>query len=123
MNPYTLAHGEAKFADLVWEHAPLPSMELVKLAQAQMHWKKSTTYTVLKKLCTRGIFKNEDAIVSAVFTREEFYARQSRRYIQDTFDGSLPKFITAFTGGRGLSDAQAQELMDLIQRHAEENDE
>jgi predicted transcriptional regulator len=84
-----------------------------------MNWKKSTTYTVLKKLCEKGIFKNENAIVSSLITRDEYYARQSIRFVEDTFGGSLPKFLTAFISGRRLSKHQAEELKRLIDEHKE----
>lgn len=119
MNDYKLAQGEAKFADLIWQHEPIASGELVKLCEREMGWKKSTTYTVLKKLCERGIFNNENTIVSSLIKRDEFYAKQSRRFIEDTFGGSLPKFLTAFIGGKKLSDAQYDELKKLIDKHKE----
>ncbi len=119
MNEYRLAQGEAKFADLIWHHEPITSMELVKLCEKEMNWKKSTTYTVLKKLCKKGIFQNDNTLVSSLITRDEFYARQSRRFVEDTFGGSLPKFITAFIGGGKLSGRQAEELKKLIDQHKE----
>ncbi len=118
MNDYTLADVEAKFADIIWEHAPIPSPELVKLCEQQLNWKKSTTYTVLKKLINRGIFKNENAVVSVVTPREEFYGRQSRRYVEETF-GSLPCFLTAFFQGKKLTPGEARELRDYIDRFEE----
>lgn len=119
MNDYKLAHSEAKFADIIWQHEPVGSGELVKLCEKEMGWKKSTTYTVLKKLCDKGIFQNENAIVSSLIKKDEFYARQSRRFVEDTFDGSLPKFLTAFIGGKRLSDRQADELKKLIDEYRE----
>lgn len=119
MNDYRLAKGEAKFADLIWSHEPIGSGEFVKLCEAEMGWKKSTTYTVLKKLCGRGIFKNEGAIVRSLIKRDEFYGRQSRVFVEDAFGGSLPKFLTAFIGGKKLSGGQADELKNLIDRHRE----
>ncbi len=119
MNEYRLAQGEAKFAELIWLYEPITSMELVKLCEKEMNWKKSTTYTVLKKLCDKGIFRNDNTLVSSLITKDEFYARKSRRFVEDTFGGSLPKFITAFIGGGKLSDKQAQELKKLIDQHKE----
>jgi predicted transcriptional regulator len=84
-----------------------------------MNWKKSTTYTVLKKLCDKGIFQNENAIVSSLITRDEYYAKQSIRFVEDTFGGSLPKFLTAFISSRKLSKQQAEELKRLIDEHKE----
>jgi predicted transcriptional regulator len=119
MSDFRLAEVESRFADLIWEHAPIHSPKLAELAADVMKWKKSTTYTVLKKLCDKGIFKNEYALVSAVLTRDEFYANQSVKYVDDTYDGSLPRFITSFVSGRGLTDRQAEEIKRLIDEYRE----
>lgn len=112
-----LTEAEEKLAALIWRKAPLTSPELVVLAEQEMDWKKSTTYTILKKLCDKGVFKNENANVSVILTRDEQVARQSRRYVEDTFGGSLPKFITSFFGGKKLTSEQAAELKRLIEEH------
>ena len=114
-----LCDSDYKFMTIVWEHAPINSGELVALCNEQLGWKKSTTYTMLKKLCEKGIFKNEHAVVSAQISREEFYGRQSREFVEDTFDGSLPKFLTAFIGKKKLSDAQVEEMKALIENYRE----
>lgn len=119
MKEYKLGQSEARFADLIWQHEPIGSGELVKLCEKEMKWKKSTTYTVLKKLCERGIFQNENAIVSSLITKDEFYAKQSRCFVEDTFGGSLPKFLAAFIGGGRLSARQVHELKKLIDEHKE----
>lgn len=119
MTDYKLADMELKFTELIWENEPINSTELVRLSEEVMKWKKSTTYTILKRLCDRGILKNEDAIISAVISRDEFFAHQSRRYVEDTFGGSLPRFLASFIGGRKLSDKQADELTRLINDHKE----
>jgi predicted transcriptional regulator len=119
MADYRLADAESRFADIIWEHAPLHSPKLVELAEKEMNWKKSTTYTVLKKLCDRGIFKNEYALVTALMTRDEFYAGQSVKYVDDTYGGSLPRFIASFVSGRRLTDKQAAEIQRLIDEHRE----
>ncbi len=119
MSDYKLGAVEARFADIVWEHAPLPSGELVKLCEAALKWKKPTTYTVLRKLCTRGLFRNENGIVSAVLTREEFYTRQSHEFVEESFDGSLPAFFAAFTAGKALSPQELDELQAMIDRYKE----
>ena len=118
MNDYKLADVEAKFADIIWERAPIPSPELVKLCEERLSWKKSTTYTVLKKLIGKGIFQNENAIVSVLIPREEFYGRQSRKYVEETF-GSLPRFLTAFFCDRKLSAEEAKALREYIDRFEE----
>lgn len=114
MGDYRLADAEAKFADIIWEREPLTSPELVKICEKKMNWKKSTTYTVLKKLCEKGIFRNENAVVSAVLSREEFYGKQSRKYVEDVFEGSLPRFLTAFCGGKKLSAKEVEEMQRFI---------
>ena len=114
-----LTEAEARFADIIWEHAPLKSTELVKLCESVLGWKKSTTYTVLRQLCERGIFQNMDAVVSPVLSKEQFYARQGRELVKQAFSGSLPKFLTAFIGQRKMSDAEIEELKALIESHRE----
>ena len=111
---------EARFADLIWEHAPLSSRELVELAGRELGWKKSTTYTVLKKLCQRGLFRNDGGIVTAAVSREEFHAMQSRRFVEETFSGSLPAFLAAFTGRQKLSEEEIRQLQALIDKNREE---
>ena len=113
----TLYAAEEKLAALIWREAPLTSPELVAFAEKELDWKKSTTYTVLKKLCDKGVFKNENANVSVVLTQDELIAHQSRYFVEDTFGGSLPKFIASFFGGRKLSPEQAEELKRLIEEH------
>ena len=105
---------ESRFADLIWAHAPLTSGELVKLCQEELHWKKSTTYTVLKKLCHRGLFRNDGGPVTAAISREELHAMQSERFVEETFDGSLPAFLAAFTSRKKLSPEEAAQLQRLI---------
>jgi len=112
-----LTEAENKLAELIWQDAPMTSPELVALAAREMDWKKSTTYTVLKKLCDKGVVKNENMNVSVVLTRDEQIARQSRRFVEDTFGGSLPKFITSFFGGKKLTPEQAMELRRLIDEY------
>ena len=107
---------ESRFADLIWANEPLGSGELVKLAAQELGWKKSTTYTVLKKLCERGLFRNEGGTVSAQLTREEFHAMQSERFLDETFSGSLPAFIAAFSTRKKLSEEELRELEELIRR-------
>lgn len=119
MKDYKLAKKEEQFAELIWQNEPIGSGDLVKLSEKEMSWKKSTTYTVLKKLCKKGIFQNKDAMVSSLLSKDEYYARQSRRFVEDTFGGSLPKFLTAFISGKKLNDHQAEELKRLIDEHKE----
>jgi BlaI family penicillinase repressor len=116
---YKLTESEEKFADIIWQNEPIGSGDLVKLCEKGMEWKKSTTYTVLKKLCEKGIFQNENAVVSSLITKDDYYAKQSIRFVEDTFGGSLPKFLTAFMGAKKLSKQQAEELKRLIDDHKE----
>jgi len=118
-NDFRLAPLETKFAELIWANEAITSPELVKLCELELKWKKSTTYTVLKKLCDKGVFRNENAVVTAVVSKEEFYAQQSRRYVEDAFGGSLPKFLASFMGGGTLSRKQANELKRLIDEFGE----
>ena len=117
MKVYKLTESEERFAELIWQNEPIGSGDLVRLCEKEMNWKKSTTYTVLKKLCDKGIFKNENAVVSSLMTKDEYYSKQSIRFVEDTFGGSLPKFLTAFISGKKLSREQAEELKRLIDEH------
>ena len=119
MKYYKLAETEEKFAELIWQNEPIGSGDLVKLSEKEMNWKKSTTYTVLKKLCEKGIFRNENAVVSSQISKDVYYAKQSIRFVEDTFGGSLPKFLTSFISGKKLNHHQAEELKRLIDEHKE----
>lgn len=116
---YKLARLEARFADLIWQREPISSPELVKLCEREFDWKKSTTYTVLKKLCDKGIFQNENAIVTSLISREEFDSYKSREFVEDSFGGSIPRFLTAFMGGRKLTEEQAAQIKELIDNFTE----
>ena len=105
---------ERKFAELIWRHEPLSSGQLVKLCREELNWKKSTTYTVLRRLCERGIFQNQDSVVTSLLTEQEFDARQSEQFVEDAFDGSLPKFLAAFTRQKKLTEQEIRELEQLI---------
>ena len=105
---------ESRFADMIWENEPVPSPELVKLAERELSWKKSTTYTVLKRLCERGIFQNQGGIVTSLISRQDFYAVQSEKFVEETFSGSLPAFLAAFTTRKKLSEEEITELKALI---------
>ena len=105
---------ESRFADIIWQNEPVTSPELVKLAAKELDWKKSTTYTVLKRLCERGIFQNNDGTVTSLISKKGFYAVQSEKFVEETFSGSLPAFLAAFTTRKKLSDAEINELQELI---------
>ena len=114
MEEWKLGAVETRFAELIWENAPIPSGELVKLCRQELEWKKPTTYTVLRKLCEKGLFRNDGGLVSAVVSREGFYAAKSRQFVAEAFDGSPPAFVAAFTAGKRLSAADADALQRLI---------
>ena len=105
---------ETRFADLIWEHEPISSGELVKLCEQKLSWKKSTTYTILRRLCERGIFLNEKGTVTSRISKDEFYAMQSEKFVEDTFEGSLPRFLAAFSTRKKLSDDEIKQLQTFI---------
>lgn len=105
---------EAKFADIIWKAAPITSRELVALCEKELGWKKSTTYTMLKRLCDRGLFCNENGRVTALMTKAEFASAQSEKFVEETFGGSLPAFMAAFTKRKPLSDSDLAEILDMI---------
>lgn len=119
MDNLRLAEGEYRFACIVWDNEPLPSGKLVDLCAQQLGWKKSTTYTVLKKLCDRGIFQNQDGQVTSLMSRQEFQAAQSRKFVEDTFQGSLPAFIAAFASRKRLSREEIREIRSMIDSYEE----
>lgn len=119
MEQYKLGEMEQRFADLIWQRAPISSGELVKLCSVTLNWKKSTTYTMLKRLCERDLFENQKGIVSTLMTKEDFAAAQGEQFLSETFGGSLPQFFTAFTRRNKLSDKEIQELQQLIDDHKE----
>jgi predicted transcriptional regulator len=105
---------ESRFADIIWENEPLRSRELVKLCEEQLNWKKPTTYTVLRKLCERGIFQNNDGIVSSLISRADFHAMQSEKFVEETFAGSLPAFLAAFTTRKALTPEEIAQIRAMI---------
>lgn len=114
MAEYKLGEVESRFADIIWEKEPLSSRELAVLAEEGLNWKRTTTYTILKRLCDRGLFRNNGGTVTSLVSREEFYAEQSKQFVQDTFHGSLPAFLAAFGSRKKLSDAEIDELQKVI---------
>ncbi|MCM1468648.1 MAG: BlaI/MecI/CopY family transcriptional regulator [Alistipes sp.] len=112
---------EMRFAQLIWEYEPVSSGELVRLCEGEFEWKKSTTYTMLRRLCQRGIFCNENGMVVSMMSREEFDALQSEKFVEEKFSGSLPRFLAAFTMRNKLSDKDIDELMALIEQSRRKN--
>ncbi len=111
---YKLGEVESRFADIVWENAPLRSRELVERCEEALNWKKSTTYTVLKKLCVRGFFENVKGTVQVVTTKAEYEAMQSEQFVEENFHGSLPAFVAAFTARKSLSQKEIDEIRKMI---------
>lgn len=105
---------QERFADIVWANEPVGSGELVKICEKELNWKKPTTYTVLRKLCEKGLIKNENGIVSSLISREEFYSAKSEQIIEESFDGSLPAFIASFIARKNLSVEEAEEIQKMI---------
>ena len=122
MEELKLGAVEAQFAEIIWREEPIPSGQLVKVCEKELGWKKSTTYTMLKRLCERGIFQNEGGSVSALMTKQEFAAAQSEKFVEDTFKGSLPAFLAAFTTRKKLSRKELDEIKKMIDSFGEAKD-
>ncbi len=120
MSEMRLGIVESQFADIIWDNEPLSSGELVKLCSEKLEWKKSTTYTVLKKLCERGIFRNQDGTVSSLISKQEFFAVQSGQFVEETFDGSLPAFIAAFASNKQLTSEEIREIRKMLDQLEED---
>jgi len=117
MEPYKLGEMEQKFADLIWEYAPIASGELVRLCETAFNWKRTTTYTMLKRLCLRNLFANENGTVVVRMSKEEFQAAQGEQFLEEHFEGSLPRFLAAFSRRKKLSDAEVDELRRMIDEY------
>jgi len=115
-----IADGEYRFAELVWEQEPINSTALVKLSLERLGWKKATTYTVLRKLCEKGILKNENATVTSIVKKEEVQKQESQALLEKSFHNSLPAFMAAFLKDRRLSEAEAEELKKMIDEASKE---
>lgn len=111
---------EAKFADIIWQHEPIPSGELVKLCNQELGWKKPTTYTVLRKLCEKGIFQNKNSVVSSLISKEEYIGMQCQSFVEEKFNGFLPAFVNAFTKQRKLTQDEVAELRKIIESCCED---
>ena len=116
MNEIKLGAIESRFADIIWNNEPLRPKELEALAEAELGWKRTTTLTILKRLCERGIFQNKERIITSLISREEFYALQSEKFVNDTFEGSLPAFLAAFGSRKKLSQEEVEELKKVIDK-------
>ncbi len=105
---------EYRFCCIIWEHEPVGSGELVKLAEKELGWKKSTTYTIIRRLCARGILKSDDAVITALYSREHIQCRESKEFLEKTFDGSFPAFLAAFADSKSLSSQDVAEIRKMI---------
>lgn len=117
MTEIQLGDVEAHYADMIWAHEPVTSSELVKLTAVEFNWKRTTAHNVLRRLCDKGLFRNDKGTVTSIISREEFYALQSRQFVENTFSGSLPRFLAAFTNGRKLSKNEVDEIRQMIDEY------
>jgi BlaI family penicillinase repressor len=117
MEKYMLCESDYRFMSVVWENEPVSSGALVVLCAKKLGWKKSTTYTVLRKLCEKRLLKNDSSVVTSLAPRDEVRASESAYFVDRTFGGSLPGFLTSFLGGRTISEREAEELKRLIDAH------
>ena len=114
MNELKLGSVEGRFAEIIWQREPISSGELVRICEKELEWKKSTTYTVLKKLCEKGMFKNERGTVSSLISKEEYCSIKSQKFVEDTFEGSLPAFIAAFAKRQELTRKDIEDIKAMI---------
>lgn len=112
-----LCESDYRFMSVIWDNEPLGSTQLVNLCLKQLGWKKSTTYTMLKKVCEKGLAQNQNTVVTSLVPREQVQAAESTTFVNQTFGGSLPSFMVSFLGNRTISEQEAQELKDLIDQH------
>ena len=111
---------EARFADMIWKHEPVSSSALVKMAGEELQWKRTTVHTVLRRLCDKGLFRNDNGMVTSIISREQFYSLQSQQFVDNTFHGSFPAFLAAFTKNRALTDAERELVRQMIDQAGEE---
>ena len=120
MTEIKLGMVESRFADIIWEHAPLTTRELTALCEKELNWKRTTTYTVLKKLCDRGIFSAKDGTITAILSRDDFFAIQSEQFVRENFQGSLPAFLAAFTARKTPTADELAQIREMIRSYEEE---
>lgn len=111
---------ESRFADIIWQNEPIKSRDLAKLCEKELNWKRPTTYTVLRKLCERGLFQNQNGIVSSIISKQEFHAMQSEKFVEETFEGSLPAFLSAFTTRKTLTSEEIAQIRQMIDAYGED---
>ncbi|MBQ7846897.1 MAG: BlaI/MecI/CopY family transcriptional regulator [Clostridia bacterium] len=120
MSEMQMGTGEKSFAEIIWANEPITSGELAKKSEEALGWKKTTSYTVLKRLCDKGLFQNEKGVVTSLLSKQDYYAMQSEQFVSDSFGGSLPAFFAAFTSRKKLSDSEVAELQRMIDEHKED---
>lgn len=120
MSELQMGSGEKSFAEIIWANEPIASGELAKKSEEALGWKKTTSYTVLKRLCDKGIFQNDKGMVTSLISKKDYYAGQSTRFVEESFGGSLPAFLAAFTSKKKLSDSEIAELQRMIDDYKEE---
>lgn len=114
-----LCESDFRFMEVIWDSEPLSSSQLVTLCQQRLGWKKSTTYTMLKKMCQKGLAQNQDSLVTSLVPRQQVQTQESEKFVEQTFSGSLPSFLVSFLKGKTLSREEAEELKQLIDQHKE----
>lgn len=119
MSEYRLGEVEMRFADIIWNNEPLTTRELVSLAEIELSWNRSTTYTILSRLCDKEIFRKDGKIVSSKISKEELISAQSEKFVENTFGGSLPKFLASFSLRKKLSTKEIDEIQSFIDKHRE----
>lgn len=119
MEPLRLCDSDYRFMLIVWEAAPINSGELVRLCSQRLGWKKSTTYTQIKKMCEKGYIENLQATVKVRIPKEKVQADESNYFVDRTFNGSLPGFLTAFLGGKTISEKEAEKIKDIIDAYTD----
>ena len=120
MNTPKIFESEYRFCLIMWENEPVSSGDVVKMAEQSLGWKKSTTFTVLRRLCEKGLFRNENGTVTSVISKQDFYSMQSEQFIDETFGGSLPAFLAAFTKRKKLTEAEIAELRRMVNDYKED---
>ena len=121
MNELKPSSAELAFSEIVWAEEPITTAELVRRCFEELNWKRTTTYTVLKRLSDRGFFQMKDSVVTSLISRDEYFAERSRSFVETSFNGSLPAFLAAFSGGAKLSEEEIEELQRLIDSHREDS--
>jgi predicted transcriptional regulator len=119
MNDLRLGEIESRFAEIIWKNEPLSSAGLALFAEKELGWKKTTSYTVLKRLCAKGIFQNSNGQVTSLIKKDKYYSLKSERFVDESFGGSLPAFLTAFTNGKPLSQEEIKEIKKIISEYEE----